>query len=219
MFEMNGYMQESDYWFTNLNFKAELIKKELLAGDWSHHYGGGLYKYFLDYNNPGEDLLDPLAYSRYRRDHQFGGFYKYALFYTPYDDMEYDIKMQVTSNEQLNIVDHLNLKLQFKQLFYPFDFSLYYDGRYYFEDRNRPDDYGINRVGGSVRYRDLFDTNRLQLEAGVVQKIENSDTQFSLQFIWHFGDNKVYENFAPDERPFHELRMLIEDERDYIDEH
>ncbi len=100
-----------------------------------------------------------------------------------------------------------------RHLAYPFYTSLYLDSRHYFEDRNRPRDYNVNRLGVKLRYDSFFGNNRLQLQAEVLQKLENADTQLNLQLIWHFSDNRRRYNFMPDEKVFDNLWMRLEEEQ------
>ena len=211
--EVNAYQQKSKSLFKNLHLKAEVIKKESLGEDWRHYYTLGFNKYFLEYDNPDAEPLDPLVYSRYRKDHQQNGYFIYKLFYTPYDDLTYNMEIKFNSNETLNIIDNAKYKFRLKHLAYPYDFTLYYDGRYYFEDRDRPSDYMINRIGGNIKYNRFLDNNRLELGAKAVYKIENSDMQLSFKLIWHFSENKMYHNFMSSEKSFDNLRMLLEDQR------
>ncbi|MDF1881520.1 OmpA family protein [Sulfurimonas sp. MAG313] len=211
--EANFYMQESGFVFKNLNLKSEVFIKEKLWPQWRHQYGGSLFKNFLDYDNIRSNPLDPLVYSRYKRDHQYGGTLLYDIYYRMFEDTELVLESKVISNESLAIVDNIRVKPMLRHLAYPFYMSLYYDSRRYFEDRNRPQSYSINRLGAKLRYDDFFNMNRLQLQAGMIYKIESSDMQFSMQFIWHFSDNKRYYNFMPDENIFNNLRLRLDDEK------
>ena len=211
--EINAYQQKSKFLFKNLHLKAEFIKKISLGEGWRHYYTLGFNKYFLEYDNPDADPLDPLVYSRYRKDHQQNGYFNYTLFYTPYDDLTYSMEIKLNSNETLSIIDNTMYKFKLKHLAYPYDFTLYYDGRYYFEDRDRPNSSTINRIGGKVKYNKFLDNNRLELGAKAIYKIENSDMQLSFQLMWHFSQNKIYHNFMPSEKSFDNLRMLLEDQR------
>jgi len=208
---LNFYQQESGSTFQNLHLSTEVVKKDTFDERWRMHYTLGLNRYFLNYDNPSFDPLDPLVYSRYRRDHQLGGYFIYQLFYAPYDDLHYDMRLGFYSNEQLNILDHINLKLKMDHLLYPFDLSLYYEGRYYFEDRDRPDDYTINRIGANIAYNRFMGNNRLELELGALHTFENHDTQITFGIRWHFSGNKIYHNFMPSETSFKDLRLLQED--------
>ncbi|MEA3490919.1 MAG: hypothetical protein U9R27_03375 [Campylobacterota bacterium] len=210
-FEVNAYQQRSDYLFRNLHIEGEILKKEPLGDGWQHQYGGGLKKYFLDYDDPESPSLDPLVYSEYKKDHQHGGYLLYNLHYNPYDDFGYQFKMKASSNEQLNTVDYVGAGLKVKHLMYPMDLTLYYDGKYYFEDEDRPEDYSINRIGGAVNYNNFFDDERLSLQALASYKVESQDAQLSLQLIWHFSKNRTYYNFMPREQSFNSLHLLLDD--------
>lgn len=211
--ELNAYMQESNYRFKNLNVKGELFIKEPLFPQWRHIYGAGAFKHFMDYGTPGKEALDPLVYSRYKRDHQHGGYLWYELYYRPFDDMEFGVESKVTSNEDFGITDNVRIKPMIRHLAYPFYTSVYLDSRRYFEDRDRPNAYNVNRFGAKLRYDTFFETNRLQLQGEVVHKIENADTQFTLQLIWHFSDDRRRYNFMPDEKLFDNLWLRLEEER------
>ena len=213
-FEANAYFQESGYDFKNINLTGELFIKERLVPQWRHMYSVGAFKNFLDYDNPESDSLDPLVYSRYKRDHQYGAYLKYDLYYRMYSDTEFAFESQATSNEALGIIDNIKIKPMIRHLSYPFYLNAYYDNRRYFEDRDRPDSYSVNRVGGKLRYDTFFNTNRLQLQADLLYKIESDDTQFTMQLIWHFSKNRRYYNFMPDEKLFNSLRLRLEEEKE-----
>ncbi|MEA2029758.1 MAG: hypothetical protein U9N49_12405 [Campylobacterota bacterium] len=210
---LNYYQQKSGYLFKNLHLNAQITKRDIINESWQLNYTLGLNKYFLDYSNPTAQALDPLVYSRYRKNHQFGGYFITHLFYTPYDDLKYNMRLKFSSNEALNIIDHISLKLQLNHLINPFELSLYYDGRYYFEDRHRPYDYSINRIGADLSYYRFFGNNWLELELGALYKIENRDAQIFFGLTWHFSGNKIYHNFTPYEQSFIDLKMLHEDEK------
>ena len=211
--EGNLYMQENDFVFKNLKLKSEVFVKEKLWPQWRHQYGVGLFRNFLDYDNSGDKSLDPLVYSRYKRDHQYGGTLLYDLYYRIFEDIEFAFESKAVSNEAFGIIDNIRLKPVIKHLAYPYYMSAFFDSRHYFEDRDRPEDYSINRLGIKLRYDDFFGMDRLQLQAGMIHKVESSDTQFSLQILWHFSDNKRYYNFMPDENLFNNLRLRLEDEK------
>lgn len=214
-FEANGYFQENNnYWFKNLHLRAEFFKEKDFSSQWRHRYGIGIFKYFLDYDNPNNELLDPLVFSRYKRDHQYGIYSIYDLAYRPYDDLEFAFKTNLYSNEQFNIIDNLKVQFNLYHHIHPFDIKIYFDKWYYFEDRNRPDDYTLDRIGGNIGFEDFFDTNRLDIEAGLNYNLYNKDTQFLLGLTWHFSHNKRFYNFMPDEKLFNALRLRLEDERE-----
>jgi len=213
--EANAYFQQSGSWFKNINVVGELFIKEKLWPQWRHRYGAGAFKNFLDDEKIlGGDLLDPLVYSPYKKDHQHGGYLMYDIYYRIFADTEFLLESRATSNEALAIIDNMKIKPTLRHLAYPFYLSAFYDARHYFEDRDRADSYNINRVGAKVRYDTFSNTNRLQLQADLVHKIENSDTQFSLKAIWHFSHNKRYYNFMPDEKLFNNLRLILEGEKE-----
>ena len=213
--EANAYFQENNnYLYKAFQVKAEIYNKNALSTQWSHKYGAGIFKYFLDYDNPNQDILDSLVYSRYKRNHQQGLYGLYQLMYFPYDDLGFSAKGRLNSNEQLSIIDHAKMQINMYHHLQPFDIKVHFDKYYYIEDRHRPEDYSLDRFGASIKFESFIKNNRLQLEALSNINLNNKNKQFSLNMIWNFSQNKRFYNFAPQEKIFNSLRLRLEDERE-----
>lgn len=208
--DLNGYVQKfNDFNFRNMHLNFELFKKEPLASNWVHSYGMGAFKYFLHYQPVGSGILDPLVYSDYKEDHQKGLNGQYELFYHPYDDLMVSYNVSARSNEDFTTIDSIRQRFTFYEHINPFDLSLYYEKRNYFEDDDRDQDYDVSTVGGRVRYEAFFDTERLELALGFEHKIESSSFNFFINSVWHFSHNRHRYHFMPDEMLFPNLKDLL----------
>lgn len=209
--EINGYFQEANgYGYKNIHLGAEVFKKEPLAENVVHKYGIGAFKYFMDYQSIEPGIIDPLVYTEYKRSHQYGLIGKYAIFYYPYDDTMLSYKLQFRSNEALTVMDHIKNKFSLHHYFRPLDVNFYYENRHYFEDRDRLESYNISDIGGKVQYETLFDTQFLELEVGFKHRLENSETNFFLNVVWHHSRERERHHFMPEEKLFNGLRRLLE---------
>lgn len=211
--ETNIYFQDNDYLKKNIAIRAKLMKRDRFNNGFRHEYGLGVFKYFLDDGIASlyDYDIDPLVYSKYKQNHQYGINYNYNLSYRIYNDLELRLDNQINTNEAVNIFDNTKIKASIAHLAYPFYFKAFYDNRYYFEDLDRREGYFLNRIGLKLKYDKFFDTNRVSVEAQIVQKLETKEFQFSLGLVWHFSSNKIYYNFDPDEIAFKNLRILNED--------
>lgn len=213
--EANAYFQENNnYLFKAFQLKAQIYNKTSLSTQWSHKYGAGIFKYFLDFDNPNQDVLDPLVYSRYKRDHQQGIYGLYQLIYFPYDDLGFSFKGRLNSNEQFNIIDHAKMQVNMYHHLHPFDIKIHFDKYYYIEDRHRPKEYSLDRLGASVKFENFVNTHRLQLEATSNYNFSTENSQLSLSMIWYFSQNKRFYHFSSEEKIFNSLRLRLEDERE-----
>jgi hypothetical protein len=213
--DANAYFQTNNhYLFKAFELKAQLYQKKALNNHWSHKYGAGIFKYFLDYDNPSAEVLDPLVYSRYKRDHQQGVYALYQLMYFPYDDLGFSFKSRLSSNEAFSIIDHAKMQVNFYHHFHPFNLKINYDKYYYIEDRNRPKSYSFDKLGASIRFEHFIKNNRLELEATSNYTFSTQNSQLSLSMIWYLSQNKRFYHFAPEEKIFNTLKLRLEDEKD-----
>ncbi|MEA2048063.1 MAG: hypothetical protein U9O64_06395 [Campylobacterota bacterium] len=208
--ELNGYAQGTEREeHTNIYASAELFKKEPLSENLIHKYGLRFFRNFMR-GDPIEDgIVDPLVYSKYKKNHQYGMHGIYALSYYPKNDLMFTYGLQLTSNESLNTLDYVKNRFSLYHHVSPFDLNLFYENRYYSEDRHRPEKYTISDIGGKVRYEKFFDTKRLELELGLKHRIETDESNFFANIVWHHSGNDNYYNFLPNEKIFSSLKRLL----------
>ena len=215
---LSGYFQKNNgYLFKRILLKGKLTHTTQPTESLQMHYTLGGAFAWLDFDNPNATPLSPLVYSRYQRDHRYGLSFNYRLDYLPYDDVTYSIAVEANSNEQVNIIDNLHLKLTSQELYYPLDLTLFYDLRYYFEDRDRPHSYSRSRVGARVRFNRFFGEDRLELTTGLYYTLQEKQTALSFGVKWHLGENHLLENFAPNQTTFKALRLRLNDKEAYAD--
>ena len=191
--------------------KARLFQKRPVGLKFFHIPSFSIFGRVLSMNDQNEYptyLVDRDIFSSYKNDHKAGITISDYAGYKPWLDTEWFLQGSINSNEDLNLFNPDNIKMQigWKQLLGNLQANLKYEQRYYFSDSDRQSDVTRNIINLELSWNQwMLDQQRFKLALDLEQDLDDSENAVLFSVSWFFSNGRGLKDIRPGALDFYEI--------------
>ncbi|SMC54570.1 hypothetical protein SAMN02746065_10426 [Desulfocicer vacuolatum DSM 3385] len=191
--------------------KARIFQKRSLGPKSYHMPAFSLFGRVLsmdDLDKYPDHRTDSDVFSSYKKDHKTGvSLTEYAAF-KPWLDTVWFLRGGINSNEDFNIFNPDNVKIQvgWKQLFGNLNAHLAYRNAYYFADNDRDNDIKRNHVDLDLTWHQwMCNQRRFTLGLEFSQDLDNNESAVLFSLSWFFSRGRGLKDIRPGDLDFYSI--------------